>query len=177
MTLSAIPYEELNYKAFSIWKGQGILLTSGDYAKGQYNTMTIGWGSLGVIWSIPFAMVAVRPTRYTYKFMEENDSFTLCAFPSKYHSALDLLGTKSGRDGDKIAESGLTPIGSQIVASPAFAEAELILECKKNYWTDLDPSHFLDGRIENSYPLKDYHRIYFGLVKGIFGLESYRSNL
>jgi flavin reductase (DIM6/NTAB) family NADH-FMN oxidoreductase RutF len=175
MALIAIPYEELNYKAFSIWKGQGILITSGDFEKGQYNTMTIGWGSLGVIWSTPFAMVAVRPTRHTYKFMEEYDSFTLCAFSTKYRSALDLLGTKSGRDGDKIRESGLTAIASQFVASPAFAEAELILECKKNYWTDLDPSHFLDGRIKNNYPLKDYHRIYFGLVKGVFGLESFSS--
>jgi flavin reductase (DIM6/NTAB) family NADH-FMN oxidoreductase RutF len=177
MRLIAIPYDELNYKAFSIWKGQGILITSGDFETGQYNTMTIGWGSLGVIWSIPFAMVAVRPTRYTYKFMEEYDSFTLCAFSPAYRPALDLLGTKSGRDGDKIRESGLTVIASQYVASPAFAEAELILECKKNYWSDLDPSHFLDGRIENSYPLKDYHRIYFGLVKGVFGLESYRSKI
>jgi len=177
MTLSAIPYEELNYKAFSIWKGQGVLLTSGDYEKGRYNTMTIGWGSLGVIWSIPFALVAVRPTRYTYKFMELYDSFTLSAFPPAYRSALDLLGTKSGRDGDKIGESGLTVIPSQSVTSPAFAEAELILECRKNFWTDLDPSHFLDKRIENSYPLKDYHRIYFGLVSGVFGSEIYRSKI
>ena len=103
---------------------------------------------------------------------------SLCAhFRPEYRSALDLLGTKSGRDGDKIRESGLTVVASQFVASPAFAEAELILECKKNYWTDLDPSHFLDGRIEKNYPLKDYHRIYFGLVKGVFGLESFRSKI
>ena len=174
MNLSAIPYTELNCRSFSVWKGQGILLTAGDYEKGQYNSMIIGWGSLGVIWSVPFAMAAVRPARYTYKFMEEFESFTLCAFSERYQEALLLLGTKSGRDGDKIRESGLTAIASQTVSAPSFAEAELIIECKKNYWTDLDPSHFVDANIGKSYPLQDYHRLYFGLVTGIYGSEKFR---
>jgi flavin reductase (DIM6/NTAB) family NADH-FMN oxidoreductase RutF len=150
-----------------------MLLTSGDLAADHFNTMTVGWGSLGVMWRRPFAQVVVRPTRYTYGFMEQYDSFTLCAFPAAYRQALQLLGTKSGRDGDKITEAGLTPIVSTQVPAPGFAEADLIVECRKMYWQDMDPGHFLDPTIENHYAKKDYHRIYFGEVVAINGTEAY----
>ena len=126
--------------------------------------MTIGWGSFGVMWKKPFVQVVVRPTRYTYEFMERFDTFILCAFPEKYQKALTLLGTKSGRDCDKIQEAGLTPMAAPTVAAPAFAEADLIVECRKMYWQDVDPSHFLDNTIDENYPKKDYHRIYFGEI-------------
>ncbi|MFN2272322.1 MAG: flavin reductase family protein, partial [Anaerolineae bacterium] len=121
----------------------------------------------------PFVQVVVRPTRYTYGFMEQYDTFTLCAFPEAYRQALQLLGTKSGRDGDKIAEAGLTPIASTLVPAPGFAEADLIIECRKMYWQDMAPAQFLDPAIENHYAKKDYHRIYFGEVMAINGTEAY----
>ena len=150
-----------------------MLLTSGDFAAGQFNTMTVGWGSLGVMWRRPFVQVVVRPTRYTYGFMEQYDTFTLCAFPEAYRQALQILGTKSGRDEDKIAEAGLTPIASTLVPAPGFAEADLIVECRKMYWQDMDPAHFLNSTIEKHYAKKDYHRIYFGEVVAINGTEAY----
>jgi flavin reductase (DIM6/NTAB) family NADH-FMN oxidoreductase RutF len=115
----------------------------------------------------------VRPSRYTYEFIEQYDTFTLGAFPEECRDAMLLLGTKSGRDGDKIAESGLTPIASALVAAPSFAEAELILECRKIYWADMDAAHFLDVSIESNYPNKDYHRIYFGQIVAIYGSDAY----
>ena len=98
------------------------------------------------------------------QFMEKYDSFTLTAFDQQYRKALKVLGSTSGRDGDKIGRAGLTPIASQRIAAPAFAEARLIVECKKIYWQDFDPDHFLESRIEKLYPKKDYHRIYFGEI-------------
>ena len=80
--------------------------------------MTISWGSLGVMWGRPFVQVVVRPQRYTFEFMERYQTFTLCAFPRQYHQALSLLGTKSGRDGDKIAEAGLTPTSAPASRRP-----------------------------------------------------------
>jgi len=150
-----------------------MLLTSGDFAAGHFNTMTVGWGSLGVMWGRPFVQVVVRPTRYTYGFMEQYESFTLCAFPKAYRQALQILGTRSGRDGDKIAEAGLTPIASTQVPAPGFDEADLIVECRKMYWQDMDPSHILDPTIEKHYVKKDYHRIYFGEVVAINRTEAY----
>jgi flavin reductase (DIM6/NTAB) family NADH-FMN oxidoreductase RutF len=173
MARKPISFQNLHANVHLIWSQQGMLLTSGDFAAGRFNTMTVGWGSLGVMWGRPFVQVVVRPTRYTYGFMEQYDTFTLCAFPEAYRQALQVLGTKSGRDGDKIAEAGLTPVASTLVRAPGFAEADLIVECRKMYWQDMDPAHFLDPAIENHYAKKDYHRIYFGEVVAINGTEVY----
>jgi len=165
---SPLSFDQLLVHGGAFWRN-ALLLTAGDFAAGHYNTMTIGWGSLGIMWGKPFVQVVVRPTRYTFCFMVKYETFTVCALAEAHRSALQLLGTKSGRDGDKIAESGLTPIASSVVAAPAFAEAELILECRKIYWADLDPTHFLDATIQKSYPLRDYHRSYYGEVLAVLG--------
>jgi flavin reductase (DIM6/NTAB) family NADH-FMN oxidoreductase RutF len=164
---------DLRVNIHPLWDRQWLLLTSGDFAAGEFNTMTIAWGSLGIMWGQPMAQVVVRPIRYTYQFMERYDTFTLCAFPEAHRQALQILGTKSGRDGNKIAEAGLTPIASTQVAAPGFAEADLIVECHKMYWQDMDPTHFLDPGIDKLYPGKHYHRIYFGAVLAIHGTGAY----
>ncbi len=175
MTREQIPFDQLSVQAHRLWPTQWMLLTSGDFAAGQFNTMTVGWGSLGAVWGRPFAQVLVRQVRYTFEFMEQYDTFTLCAFPTRYRKGLQLLGAQSGRDGDKIAQVGLTPIASAQVATPAFDEAELVIECRKIYWDDLDPAHFLDPDIERHYSNKHYHRIYLGQVLEIFGTSAYRA--
>jgi flavin reductase (DIM6/NTAB) family NADH-FMN oxidoreductase RutF len=173
MTRRPISPENLRANVHHLWSKQGLLLTSGDFAAGQFNTMTVGWGSLGVMWGRPFAQGVVRPTRYTYQFMNRYDTFTLCAFPETYRQALQITGTKSGRDGDKIAEAGLTPIASTLVPAPGFAEADLIIECRKMYWQDMDPAHFLAPDIARNYSSQDYHRIYYGEIVAIHGTEAY----
>jgi len=149
---------------FDLWDEQWLLLSSGDFKAGRYNAMTVAWGGFGIMWNLPIAMVVVRPSRYTFEFINEYDSFTLCAFPNDYKKALTLLGTKSGRDGDKIRESGLTPMVNDAVAAPAYREAILTLACRKLYYSDFDPSHFLDARIERQYNGQDYHRMVYGEV-------------
>jgi len=167
MIRDKLDINEFTVKTHHLWAEQWLLLASGDFAEGKFNTMTVGWGSLGTMWGKPFAQVVVRPTRYTFEFMEQYPSFTLCAFPAAYHDALQLLGSKSGRDGDKIAESGLTPSASTQVAAPCFEEAELVIECRKIYWDDIDPANFLDPAIDWNYPARDYHRIYFGEIAAV----------
>jgi flavin reductase (DIM6/NTAB) family NADH-FMN oxidoreductase RutF len=158
-----------------LWGTRHLLLTSGDFARSSYNAMTVGWGSLGVMWGRPFVQVVVRPVRYTYEFMQRYDTFTVCALPDKYADALQLLGSKSGREGDKIAEAGLHPVASLKVAAPSYAEAELALECRKIYWDDMEREHFLDTGIEKNYPRKDYHRIFFGEIVAAFGASRYKA--
>lgn len=171
MTRKPIPFDDFSVKAHYLWDKQWLLLTAGVFEEGLFNTMTVSWGGLGTMWGRPYAQVVVRPSRYTFGFMERYDSFTLCAFPEAFRGALNLLGTRSGRDGDKLTAAGLVPIASTRVAAPGFAEAELILECRKIYWDDMDPAHFLDPAIENHYPMKDYHRIYFGAILAIHGTK------
>jgi flavin reductase (DIM6/NTAB) family NADH-FMN oxidoreductase RutF len=168
MSLKPIPIHEFSARIFDLFDNHWLLLTSGDFKTGHYNAMTISWGSAGILWNKPFVQVVVRPTRFTYEFMEKYETFTLCAFPETYRKAMQLLGSKSGRDGDKIAASKLTPLAAHLVAAPLFAEAHLVLECRKIYWQDLDPAHFLDPPIEGNYPHKDYHRAWFGEVLGIY---------
>jgi len=168
MAHQQIPCDDLTVRVHHLWSKQGLLLTAGDFAAGHFNTMTVGWGGLGAMWGKPFALVVVRPHRYTFQFMEQYNTFSLCAFSERYHKALNLLGTKSGRDGDKIAETGLTPVASTRIAAPGFAEAEMILECRKIYWDDLNPAHFLDPAIANNYPAQDYHRVYLGEIVAAF---------
>lgn len=165
----------LKFKAHSvdIWKNRWFLLTCGDFDKGEYNTMTVAWGSFGEMWNRPFAQVVVRPTRHTFNFTEKFDHFTLTSFPAEYKDALRLLGTKSGRDGDKIAESGLTPVAALTIPSPAFKEADLVIECKSIYKDNLKPEHFMDPTIENNYPEKDYHKFYFGEILHIEGSDDF----
>lgn len=173
MERKAIAIEDFTVKAYGLFEVQWLLLTSGDYSTGKYNSMTISWGSLGVMWGRPFAQVVVRPVRYTFEFMEQYDSFTLCAFPKALHRALSLLGTRSGRDGDKISQAGITPVASSRINAPGFAEAELVIECRKIYWQDFDPGHFIEPAIERNYPQKDYHRIYYGEIVAIHGTDGY----
>lgn len=169
MLRKSIPFDELTVKFHHFWDSQWLVLTCGDFTKQHFNSMTVSWGSLGTMWNKPFAQVVVRPTRYTYQFMEQYDNFTLCAFSSTYRKALEYLGAKSGRDVDKIVGSGLTSIASSIISSPCYAEAEMVIECRKIYWQDMEPSHFLNPEIENHYSEKNYHRIYYGEIIAIFG--------
>lgn len=174
MTRTEIEPGMLRLNVHHIWAEQWMVLTAGDFRKAHFNSMAVGWGSIGTMWGKPFVQVVVRPVRYTYEFMEKYDTFTLCAFPENCRKAVALLGSKSGRDGDKIKSSGLTPIRSAKVAAPGFDEAELILECRKMYYDDVDPTRFADASIQSNYPKRDYHRVYFGEILAAFGTVSFR---
>ena len=171
--LKKIDFEKFSQKSFDAWENGWFVLTAGDYSTGDFNSMTVAWGSFGSMWSKPLAMIVVRPIRFTFGFLEKYDSFTLCAFPEEFREKVRLLGSISGRSRRKIAESGLTPIPSEIVKSPGYAESNLIIECRKIYWQDMDPNNFLSKQIHSKYPEKDYHRIYFGEIVQIRGISSF----
>ena len=175
MNRSDIPVEAFQVPAAQVWDRQWLLLAAGDFEKKDYNCMTVGWGGFGVMWGRPLAMVVVRPTRHTWKLMERSDSFSLSAFPENFREALSWCGSHSGRDGDKAAAAGLTAIACRSIKSPGFAEAELVVECRKSYWSDFDPAHFVDTGIESNYPKKDYHRMYFGEIVAISGTPRWRT--
>ncbi len=169
-----IPLDALYLPVLHSFAERWFLLTCGEYEKGRFNPMTVSWGSLGTIWDKPVAMVVVRPTRHTYQFMERYDTFTLCAFPEADRRFLSWCGGRSGREGDKVRGSGLTPVPSRTVKAPGYEQAELIIECRKIYFGDLVPRNFLDESIEKHYPSKDYHRMYLGQILAVSGTREYR---
>jgi flavin reductase (DIM6/NTAB) family NADH-FMN oxidoreductase RutF len=157
----AIAVEALPDNPFRLIGEEWLLITAGTPAR--YNTMTASWGGLGVLWNCKVAMVFVRPTRYTYEFMEAQPVFTLSFLDSRWRDALDYCGSHSGREVDKAAQTGLTPVPADC-GSVTFAQARLVLECRTLYSDDLKPARFLDPAIETKYPKKDYHRMYVGEI-------------
>jgi flavin reductase (DIM6/NTAB) family NADH-FMN oxidoreductase RutF len=168
-----ISIEQLSVQPYPLWDTQWLLLAAGDFAAGRFNVMTVSWGTIGVMWDKPVAQVVIRPHRYTFEFMEQYSTYTLSALPPAYHAVLDMLGTVSGRDGDKLADSKLTARPASVVAAPVFAEAELVIECRKLYWQDMAPDHFLDPGIARHYPRRDYHRIFYGEIVAVSGTPAY----
>lgn len=152
---------EIRNNPFHVIDKEWMLLTAGTLDR--HNMMTASWGSFGTLWGRPVCHCYVRPHRYTYGFMEQSEIFTLTFFEEKDRKALVLCGTKSGRDMDKTAAAGFTAIQSE-TGGIYFKEARLVVECRKIFYQDLDPAHFVDPTIHDNYPDKDYHRMYIGEV-------------
>lgn len=151
----------INDNTFKLIGADWMLITAG--TRDSFNTMTANWGGLGYLWNKNVCFCFIRPPRHTYKFMESADTFTLTFFEEKYRDILKLCGAKSGRDIDKIKETGLIPVYSDSGAI-WFEQARLVLECKKVYFQDIIPSNFLDSGIPSFYPKRDYHRMYIGEI-------------
>ncbi|MEK7475351.1 MAG: flavin reductase [Candidatus Coatesbacteria bacterium] len=154
---------ELTDNVFRMVHDDWMLVTAGTLS--SFNMMTASWGGLGVVWERKVALCFIRPGRHTFGFLDRSPLFTLSFYDEAYRTALNLCGTKSGRDIDKAKESGLTPIATP-AGGVAFDEARLILECRKLYTHDIDPARFLDPAIEEHYPKKDYHRMFLGEIVG-----------
>ena len=146
---------------FTLIGSQGMLVTAGSLK--DFNTMTAGWGGLGVLWSKPVCFCFIRPTRHTFAYMEKGSSFTLSFFWPEYKHVLEYCGSHSGREVNKARETGLTPVevGAGAVA---YAEARLVLVAEKLYFQDLEPAAFLAAEIHGHYPKKDYHRLFVGEI-------------
>lgn len=156
-----ITVQDLTMNPFQKIGKQWMLITAGDVA--GYNTMTASWGGVGVIWQRNVATVYIRPQRHTKSFVDQNDYFTVSFYEEAYRKALQLCGTLSGKDTNKVEQAGLTPYF--VDGTTAFAEAELILICRKLYHQDLLPEQFVDASVEQAvYPEKDYHTMYIGEI-------------
>ncbi|MBQ7636171.1 MAG: flavin reductase [Lachnospiraceae bacterium] len=136
------------------------LLTAG--TEDRFNTMTISWGGLGTIWNKPVATVYVRKSRYTHEFMENNEYFTVSFYPEEFKKVLGVLGSKSGRDMDKMKASGLTAVKAG--ESMSFKEAEVTLVCKKLFRQSLLTENMPKDIANTMYADNDIHDMYIGEV-------------
>ena len=129
-TWQEIKPQEIDVNAVKMFADDWMLLSAGKDT--SMNMMTIAWGGLGELWGKPVVTIYVSTDRYTYKFLEENEYFTVTAFPEQYRDKLQYLGSVSGRDEDKVKGSGLTPEFTKL-GNPIYKEANLAIECKKLY--------------------------------------------
>ena len=166
MSFCEIPVTQLQMNPMTLIGNEWMLITAGNEEQG-YNTMTASWGHLGCLWAKPTSVAYVRPQRYTKEFMDRENVYTLSFFPEGYREKLSYLGSHSGRDGDKVAETGLTPVFDS--GTTYFSEAKLVLVCRKLYRAPILEEGFLDKAvIDRYYPQRDYHDMYVGeIVKAL----------
>lgn len=159
--LKKINVKKLNENPFVLLDQEWALIAAGN--KEGHNMMTASWGGLGVLWNYNVATVYIRPSRYTVEFVEREQYFSLCFF-GKNKAMHKICGSRSGRDIDKTAATGLTPVFED--GTVYFEEAELVLICRKLYQTQLDNKKFLDPSIEGFYNEipNDYHKIFIGEI-------------
>lgn len=150
--------------------------------KNKYNTMTASWGELGALWGHglygrPTFTIFVRPSRYTDKFINSNECYSLCFFDTKYKKDLAYLGSHSGRDEDKISKTKLHVYFKDGV--PMFKEANLVFVCKKIYKGKIEKSGFIDKSIitnfykdasKGAYNNSSFHNVYVGEILKIYSL-------
>ncbi len=161
-----ITAKELNINPVTAISEQWMLVTAGD--ESGYNTMTASWGHIGAIWGrktfgMGTAICYVRPQRYTKEFIDREELYTLSFFPEGYKDKLAYLGARSGRDEDKVGKMGLTPVFEK--GCTYFAEASLVLVCRKLYQAPLKEEYFVDKSVvEDHYQAKDFHDMYIGEI-------------
>ncbi len=136
-----------------------------------FNTMTASWGGIGWLWNKPVAFVFIRPERFTHDFIEDADRLTLSFYGEDYRKALQLCGSKSGRDTDKVAATGLTPVRLETGAT-TFGESRLTLDCRKLFKSSMQASHFIDRSVlerwYNDQPGGSLHDIYVVEIEEVY---------
>ena len=169
MAFKEIGIDELELNPFEKIGHEWALVTAGN--ESAYNTMTVSWGTMGVLWGKNVVSVFIRPQRYTKQFVDAADTFTLSFYGPEHKRALSVLGSKSGRDADKVAEVGFTPLF--VEGTCAFEQAGLVLVCRKLYADDVKPERFLDATVDAAcYPEHDYHTMYVGEVEKVLVPEA-----
>ena len=149
---------------------KGILLTT--KVDDEVNTMTIGWGTMGIEWGRPMFVAYVRESRYTHEMIEKCGEFTVnIPVGSVDTKILSVCGTKSGRDMDKIKELGLTLVEPENISVPGIKELPLTLECKVLYRMEQTLDTIPQDIIEKYYPNGDFHYAYYGQIVGAYIAE------
>lgn len=158
----------------------GILLTT---KRGEeVNSMTIGWGCIGIDWSRPVFIAYVRESRYTKQLLEDNGEFTVNIPVGEVpRAALSLCGRKSGRDMNKIEKLNLTLEESDTISVPGIRQLPLTLECKVIYKQQQDLSVIPQDILDRYYPVeddtlhpgsdRDYHIAYTGQIMKAYIIE------
>lgn len=146
---------------FTKLKKEWMLITAGE--KDNLNTMTASWGGIGVLWNKNVSFVFIRKSRYTLEFVDNNEYYSLSLFNGNMMKELLFCGRNSGRDTDKIKETGLIPVFQN--KAPFFEQANIVLICKKLYKQAMTPDSFIDKEIiSQQYSDDDWHEVFVGEI-------------
>lgn len=158
--------KELTENFFRMIDDEWMLVTA-KKPDGTFNMLTASWGGVGVLWNRPVSFIFIRESRYTTQFLDTADSYTLSFFEEDMRGVLSELGSKSGRDIDKMNYPGLTPVEKN--GAVMFKEAKLTLVCNKLFRNLLSESSILcSDVIKEAYPKGDFHIAYIGEIVECF---------
>jgi flavin reductase (DIM6/NTAB) family NADH-FMN oxidoreductase RutF len=167
--LNRVNVKHLTDNVFKLLDNDWMLITAG--TSDSYNTMTASWGTFGILWNLPIAVCFIRPQRYTLEFMNRSDFFTLSFFSENYRDVLSFCGSHSGRKVDKAVHTGLTSLTTEN-GGVYFAEARIVMECKKLYVDNLNPKNFVkQGFVNEIYPNNDFHHFFIGEIMNCYTSE------
>jgi len=157
--MERIEPNQLTENFFETMANEWMLIAAGD--KEKFNVMTASWGGIGYLWNKPVVYVFIRPERYTFEFIEKKDLFTISFLGKDNKDIHKICGSKSGRDIDKIKETGLVPHFTEL-GNVTFEQSRLTLECKKLYSDTIKKEGFADqGFIERWYDTHgNFHQMY-----------------
>ena len=158
--MKKINIAEQSFNPFELIGKDWMLISAGTAEK--WNTMTASWGAVGVMWGKPSATCYIRKSRFTKEFVDAGEYFTLTVLKDGNRDALNKMGSKSGRDMDKMHESSLTPV--MVEGQPTFEEAKLVLICRKVCKTFIGPDDMTAENVERWYGDRDYHTMYIGEI-------------
>ncbi|MFA6947688.1 MAG: flavin reductase family protein [Eubacteriales bacterium] len=161
--------KSLNENVFRLIGDEWMLISAG--VEGNFNCMTASWGGMGVLWSRPTAACVIRPQRHTFEFAEKNELITLSFFGGDKRSELNLLGSKSGRDIDKMHICGLTP-RFDIPGAVYYDEARLVIIGRKLYADTFKNENFTDKSVPaQHYGSGDTHMLYILEIKSMLAAQ------
>lgn len=163
-TIQVFDYAEMICSAMK----KGILLTT--KADDFVNTMTIGWGMIGIEWNRPIFITYVRESRCTKSMLEQTGEFTInIPMNGVDNTILKYCGVNSGRDTDKIRDMGLTLVEPTVINTPGIREFPLTLECRILYKQPQNVSLLEKGILDRFYPEdiqgdRDHHIAYYAEI-------------
>ncbi|HUT33970.1 MAG TPA: flavin reductase family protein [Planctomycetota bacterium] len=176
MAKKSVAYTDYLAETMTALADPGCLLAS-QGKDGTPNAMTIGWGTIGIIWGRPVFVVLVRPSRHTWTLLEENGDFTVNVAPPELRKAVNFCGSRSGRDHDKFADTGIAALPSQQVAAPLIAQCVVHYECRTLYKTQVVPDALAPDVVKDCYRSGDFHTVYYGQIYGVLADEDARERL
>lgn len=155
---------------------RGALLTTAH--NGRVNTMTIGWGHIGIEWNLPIFVAYVRESRYTKEMIDKTREFTVnITFDDTMTEAIRFCGNNSGRNVDKIGVMGLNLVEGEKISTPGIKEFPLTLECKVLYSQTQESEKLPSKMIERFYPFddsisrRDNHIAYYAQIVNSYLIE------
>lgn len=166
MAFKEIAAKELKENVFHMIGDEWLLICARDNDNGRMNMMTASWGGYGILWHKEVCFLFVRPQRHTHKLLSEQNVFSVAVLPSDHKDAHKVCGKLSGRDLDKIKETGLTV--TELDGTATVAEGKLVFVVKKLYEDVLKKDGFLDNSLLKNYPDDDFHTVYVCEIEKVY---------